>query len=151
MTYSLADLLRIYLGSNGAETKGLYEEMERVGDIGRIATHLFRAHKNSSRAKDYRGCGRSAAYRTKDWSIGSLSHLLGTHAGALGLQWGWGIDSAQGYHRDVFYIDLPAGQVSFHTAGRGEGPDYPGTWDGVRDQGATRICKWILSDVLGER
>ncbi len=63
-----------------------------------------------------------------------LSHgrrRLGTRACALGIVWGWGFDPDQPVHRLVVYIDLPSGQVSFHAAERGPGPDYPASWDGV--------------------
>ncbi|MBK1868239.1 hypothetical protein [Taklimakanibacter albus] len=144
----MADLLGIYVGSDGAATKALYDTLDRLGPKGQIATHLFRAHKNSSKAKEYRRHGRSAAYATKDWAITSLTNLLTMHGHQLGLNWGWGVDLKQEFHRDVFYLDLPTGQVSFHTVGRGKGPDYPGTWDGVREQGSMRICKWVLNDVF---
>ena len=39
--------------------------------------------------------------------------------------------------------DLPTGQVSFHTAARGGGPEYAGDWDGVRDVAPMRIARWI--------
>jgi hypothetical protein len=52
---------------------------------------------------------------------------------------------AQEFHQWVLYVDLPTGQVSFHTAARGVGPDYPGKWDGVRGTGAIRIIKWASS------
>ena len=45
---------------------------------------------------------------------------------------GWGRDEAQTFNKWVLYVDLPEGQVSFHSPERYEGPDYPGQWDGRR-------------------
>lgn len=147
MTFS--DLLAIYEGSNGEATKALYAELEPIGPIGLIATNLFRAHKASARAKVYRGgergrgSYRSMAYDRKEWSLGNLQDVLTRYGTELGIAWGWKEDPAQEFHRWVLYVDLPTGQVSFHTAHQGSGPDYSGAWDGVRDQGPTRICMFI--------
>lgn len=66
------------------------------------------------------------------------------HLAELGeLGWGWKQDPAQEFHNWVLYVDLPNGQVSFHTAARGEGPDYAGDWDRVRDMSPTRICRFV--------
>lgn len=43
----------------------------------------------------------------------------------------------------IVYFELPSGQVSFHSDTRGEGPDYGGSWDGVKDVGAARIQEAI--------
>jgi hypothetical protein len=65
------------------------------------------------------------------------------------LLWGWQIDqAAQGPHRWVLYIDLPGrGQVSFHSAERGEGPDYLSAWDGAIGASAARI-QYFAADVI---
>lgn len=52
---ALVDVVRIYDGSDGDATKALYERLAKLGAIGEIALNLFRAHKNSARAKVYRG------------------------------------------------------------------------------------------------
>lgn len=138
------EVVRIYQGSDGDATLALYAALEQRGDIGRIAVNLFRAQKNSARAKVYRGGGyKGKAYDRKQWAMGNLAAILEQHAAAAGLRWGWGTDPKQPYHNQVLYIDLPTGQVSFHTDQRGAGPDYPGTWDGVRDMAAERICRWV--------
>lgn len=146
----------IYAGSNGDETKALYALLQTRGVRGAVAMNLFRAQKCSARAKVYRGGipGRGSysgmAYERKDWSLRELVKILTAHAGELDLRWGWQEDTAQVYHRWVLYVDLPSGQVSFHTAGRGDGPEYPGRWDGVRDVSPTRIIQWCEA-VLADR
>lgn len=138
------DLMQVYAGSNGEATKALYHRLAPLGPAGHVAMNLFRAHKASSRAKVYRGRGyRGAAYDRKQWSIDNATAILGEHAVKLGIRWGWKVDPKQAYHRWVIYVDLPTGQVSFHTSERGIGPDYLGEWDGCRDQGPTRICQYV--------
>jgi len=150
MTYTAADVRRIYLGSNGEATRALYAYLESIGPMGHIAVNLFRACKASERAKVYRGGGyKGAAYDRKQWSIDNVVRVLDLErAGeALGIRWGWGVDAALKErgdpHHFVLYVDLPTGQVSFHTAHRASGPDYPDAWDGVRQQSAARICDWV--------
>jgi hypothetical protein len=146
---NLAEILRIYEGSNGAETTGLYLRLEeQLGQIGGLAVNLFRAQKASERAKKYRGGNghgsyRAQAYERKQWALDNLCAALSDHAAEAGVAWGWGEDSKQPVHKAVLYIDLPTGQVSFHTSDRGEGPSYPGQWDGIRDASAVRILRWI--------
>ncbi len=148
MTADLADILRVYMGSDGEATRALYRRLESLGPAGVVATNLFRACKCSERAKVYRGGGyRGAAYDRKQWSMDNLARALSEHGEALGIApgtgWGWGEDAAQPHHRWVLYVEIPTGQVSFHTAARGDGPAYAKPWDGIRIQGPTRICKWV--------
>lgn len=146
---TLIEVYNVYNGSDGDATKALFARLEQLGPIGAIALNLFRAHKNSARAKVYRGGIRGQgsfkgmAYDRKDWAMRNLQNALTDHAAALGIGWGWALDEAQAYHRWVLYVDMPAGQISFHTLHRGAGPDYAGKWDGERDAGAGRICRWI--------
>lgn len=150
MSRSLADVLAIYEGSSGDATKALYVDLEKLGPAGIVAVNVFRASKTSGRAKVYRGRRyKGAAYDTKQWSIENLVKVLNEHASSLGIRWGWKIDPSQEFHKWVFYIDLPLmrGQLSFHTAERGDGPDYPGQWDGIRNVGPQRICRWV-TDLL---
>lgn len=150
----LRDVLDVYHGSDGEATKALYAQLEALGPAGVVAVNLFRACKTSERAKKYRGGDkngsyRSQAYATKEWSIGNLAKELVANAPALGLTWGWGIDEMlqrrEDPHHHVLYVKLPTGQVSFHTSTRGDGPDYPGQWDGVRHASSDRICRWVFS------
>lgn len=154
---TLADVMRIYEGSDGNATVDLYVRLDKLGPTGKIATNLFRAQKSSSRAKVYRGGIRGQgsfsgmSYDRKNWAMENLAKILAEHGEACGVRWGWGIDDKALMHRHVLYIDLPTGaQVSFHAAGRGEGPDYPGQWDGINDASAQRICSWI-ANLLAER
>lgn len=152
MTLALIDILEIYQGSDGVATKALYEKLERLGPIGAVAVNVFRANKASARAKVYRGKGyKSMAYDRKSWSINNLTKVLTEHAARFGIGWGWKEDSKQVVHRWVFYIDLPTGQVSFHSEYRGDGPDYPGEWDGVRAASPSRICGWIANLLIEQK
>lgn len=141
---TLADVMKIYDGSDGQATGALYARLEQLGPAGAIAVNLFRAQKASARAKVYRGGGyRGKAYDKKQWSMDNVAAILEQHSQACGLRWGWGVDQLQDFHKIVLYVDLPTGQVSFHTAQRGAGPDYPAEWDRVREASAGRICSWI--------
>lgn len=147
----LSYVLGVYGGPNGEATKALYERLEKLGPIGLVALNLFRAQKNSERAKAYRGRGyKGAAYDRKQWAMGNLDEALVGHADALGLRWGWGNDPGQAFHCCVLYVELPTGQVSFHTNIRGSGPDYPGEWDGVRGKSAERICRFVAQLLAAE-
>lgn len=128
------NVIQIFEGSDGDLTKRLYAELESIGPVGQVAMNLFRAQKASTRAKVYRGGnlrGRYSdqAYAKKQWSMDNLCAILSLHADGLGIVWGWGQDLKQTYHNQVLYVELPNGQVSFHTSERGQGPDYGGTWD----------------------
>ena len=136
----------IYEASDGTATKALFARLKARGTGGQLAIELFQACKSSERAKVYRGgvrgrgSFRSMAYdRTQD-AMDSLCDVL---AQAESFKWGWGIDGKQPVHRHVLYVDLPTGQVSFHTDMRGSGPDYDKDWDGQPGQSADRICRWI--------
>lgn len=151
MTLSaLAEVSLIYTGSDGEATRTLYQRLEPLGPIGIVATNLFRAVKSSMRAKDYRGGRhRRAAYDRKGWAMDNLCAVLAEHAHAAGVvAWGWQVDQAQAFHRHVLYIDLPTGQVSFHTAERGAGPDYPGAWDGSKAS-PERIVRFVAQVIDG--
>ena len=130
---------QIYNGSDGAATRRFYGELRKRGDLGRVALNLFRAQKCSKRAKKYgpyAGVGddsfRDLAYQRKAFSLQELVAVLGEHGDKLGISFGWGRDEAQPFNKWVLYVDLPLGQVSFHSPTRFAGPDYPGIWDGKR-------------------
>jgi hypothetical protein len=143
MSETLADVIRVYQGSNGDATQALYARLAALGPIGDVAVNLFRAQKSSERAKVYRGGGyRGKAYDRKQWSMDNLCAALTEHAPALGVTWGWGLDKGTPVYEHVLYVDLPTGQVSFHTATRGIGPNYPGEWDGVPGHSPDRILRW---------
>jgi hypothetical protein len=136
-----------YHGSDGAATRRTLRALEARGQPGRIAAALFRAQKTSARAKRYRGGPEGGAatytelaYRNKGAALEALCRLLA--ADPAGLTWGWGIDGATDFAPHVLYLDLPDGQVSFHSTDRFTGPAYVGAWDGVRDASAPRILAW---------
>lgn len=146
----LADVFRIYQGSDGEATKALYARLEKLGPKGIVAVNLFRACKASERAKVYRRGYKSVAYEKKQWSMDNLCKALREHAVFLGMPWGWGLDPKQEFHRHVLYIELPTGQVSFHTAVQGDGPIYGKEWDGVRNAAPQRICTWVAQVLAKE-
>ena len=140
----------IYDGSDAEATKALYARLEQLGPAGVIARDLFRAQKASARAKVYRGGNskgrfRAQAYDKKDWSIGNLCAALEQHAAALGIAWGWKEDPAQSFHCWVLYVELPTGQVSFHSAAPKSDQRFTGDWDGVRHASASRILLYTAS------
>jgi hypothetical protein len=144
-----AQVLAVYTGSDGDATKALYARLGAFGPAGAIAVELFRTQKASARAKVYRGGERGRgsyrrmAYDRKGWAMDNLVAALGEHGHRLGIGWGWGEDPARDPHRHVLYVDLPTGQVSFHSAARRSGPDYAKSWDGQRGAVPSRICRWI--------
>jgi hypothetical protein len=156
MTAVAFDARAVYLGSDGQLTTAFYAKLQSIGPMGEIGLNLFRAQKNSERAKVYRGGIRGQgsykgmAYDRKNWSMGKLCEALGAHGDALSISWGWKQDPAQPYFPWVLYVDLPRyGQVSFHSDRRGFGPDYPGDWDQMRGASVTRIidfCSAILRE-----
>jgi len=148
----LARVMRVYEGSDGDATVALYAELGPLGPVGVVAVNVFRAQKASERAKRYRGgrggrSYRSQAYEKKQWSMENLAKALLEHAGVLGIRWGWAVDQVsdalESPHRHVLYVDLPTGQISWHTASRSVGPDYPLAWDGARGTAPARICAWV--------
>lgn len=146
----VVEISQVYNGRDGDATKRLYAELEKCGPAGVVAVNLLRASKTSEAAKRYRGGDkhgsyRSQAYSRKQWSMENLARELTAHAEALGITWGWAQDPKQEYHSWVLYIELPMGQVSFHTGARGVGPDYAKPWDGMRGVSGTRIISWAAT------
>lgn len=138
---------RIFAGSDAAETKWYYGLLAKSGAVGEIAVCLFRAQKCSSRAKKYRGgirgvgSFRSLSYGRKSWSISELCQKLAAHP-ECGITFGWKKEGdGQIVPEWIIYVDLPEGQVSFHSTQRYEGPDYPGEWDRQR-KSEERILKF---------
>lgn len=148
MSDVLIEVMQVYQGSDGELTMALYKRLEALGPAGIVATNLFRACKNSERATKYRGgvrgqgSYRKIAYERKQWAMENLCTVLAKHGESLGIRWGWGVDREQARHDSVLYVEAPTGQVSFHTDGRGRGPEYPGVWDEVTGQSAERICRY---------
>lgn len=143
--------IEVYHTSNGDLTRSYYKELSSVGPIGIVAMNLFRAQKCSVRAKKYTKRSWTAdAYQRKQYSIDELCKVLLEHGPALSITFGWKPDLAVVFggfdgptkHSWVFYVDLPCGQVSFHTPERGEGPDYPGDWDGIKGASEVRVIEF---------
>jgi hypothetical protein len=75
--------------------------------------------------------------------MGNLCKALADHGEATGIsRWGWEFDDRAKGYENVLYVELPTGQVSFHSPARGAGPDYEGDWDGVKGASAGRIVQW---------
>jgi hypothetical protein len=131
--HSAAD---VYVGSNGDVTRAYYAELEKRGPLGMVAMNLFRAQKCSARAKLYRRrAHKGEAYDRKNWSMGLLCGQLALYGGSKHcadplINYGWKQDPGTPGYEWVLYVDLPQGQVSFHAASRGAGPDYADEWCG---------------------
>lgn len=137
-------IMGVYRGSDGTATAELYRRLGELGDAGVVAVNLFRACKSSERAKVYtRGRFVGAAYDRKEFSLDNLTRILSERGHRLGLTWGWARDAnAQHAHPWVLYVDVPTGQVSFHTGMRGAGPGYDKPWDRQVGTAPARICSW---------
>lgn len=134
----------VYKSSDGAMTKQLYALLAKRGAAGEVAVELFRAQKCSERAKKYRGGIRGVgsfkamAYERKGWALHNLCTTLLTGAAGsrieraveLNISFGWKEDPRESFARWVLYVELPNGQVSFHSPVRHDGPDFKGEWDG---------------------
>ena len=154
--------IEVFAQSNGELTKRYYVELEKRGSLGLIAVNLFRAQKTSTRAKLYRGRRyKDAAYDTKTWSMQNLVKILADRwpelwrenieSGADRPTYGWKEDPETLFGERaswVLYVDLPQGQVSFHSPTRLDGPDYVGEWDGQR-KSAERILAFCDSVYAG--
>lgn len=134
------DSLTVFEGSDGKLTMQYYAELMQRGPIGEVAMNLFRAQKCSERAKVYRGGLRGKgkfkdlAYERKTWSMDNLCKILAARAEELGITYGWKQDRNVLFNQQsswVLYIDIPTGQVSFHSPSRGKGPAYESDWDGI--------------------
>ena len=141
--------LSIYANSDGEATKVMYARLQTLGPLGEIALQLFRAQKCSERAKAYRGKYKGMAYDRKNFSLQELCRALGRYGDALGLAWGWKCDAKTIGYEWVLYIELPQGQVSFHSAVRYDGQDFVGDWDGVRGVSPERIVAFTQAALDG--
>lgn len=142
-----------YYGSDAAFTRKTLKQLEQSGYEGQVAALLLRIQKASSRAKKYRGDARGYAYGRKGQSVETLCRLLGKWP----LPWGWGWDKGSDFVPEhVIYIELPNGQVSFHSPDRFAGPDYANEWDGhsASEDRIIRFCEHLLrgegSEILTE-
>lgn len=136
----------IFDGNNGDATKAYYLDLNARGPAGELAVALFRAQKRSTAAKRYRrGKFRHAAYDVKNWSLTEICRVLVAHGAALCVTWGWGRDEGTPGYEWVLYVDLPNGQMSFHSAERFAGPDYPGQWDRqhLSEERIIAFCDWV--------
>lgn len=134
----------VFAGSDAEKTRELYAKLEALGPSGVLAANLLRAQKCSTRAKDYRRRHKGDAYGRKQWSIGNACAVLEVNPSLL-VAWGWREDAQFEHFPWVVYFDLPTGQVSFHSPTRGNGPEYPHEWDGVRDASSGRVVRFAES------
>lgn len=148
---TLDEIVAVYQGRDAERTRALYALLVTKPPRGLVGVNVLRAARTSEMAKGYKS-GKSArkAYDTKDWAIGELCAALTANPGVIP-SWGWGRDPKAVGFEDVFYLDLPgAGQISFHNSHRRVGPDYPGSWDGVKNETTRRVCRWVEA-ILNDR
>jgi hypothetical protein len=150
------DASQIYFGSNGGASRSFCSKLEKLGPLGRIAAQLFRVQKASTRAKAYRGgirrsdgqhyAYRDMAYDRKDECIEQLCWLL--EHDACGMKWGWERDEKQYQAKNVLYVELPVGQVSFHCISRYGGKDFVGEWDGMNlsQERVIEFCQRVFNE-----
>lgn len=123
---------QIFEQRNGEVTKVYYACLCACGLAGELAVALFRAQKRSEAAKSYRrGSSRRASYEVKNWSLGEVCRIL-LQPSAPAFSWGWKHDPETPGYEWILYVELPSGQVSFHSADRLSGPDYRGEYDGQK-------------------
>ena len=145
------DVLRAYQGSDGTLTRRVTQALRGQGPSGELASWLFTAQKASERAKLYGGTKwRGVAYKRKAWALSKLCTFLQEHPdlavdGEVPLVWGWGRDALNRRVPFVLYLDLPTGQVSFHSTARYSGPDYDGQWDRVPQASPGRVVSFAAS------
>ena len=132
-----SEATRVFHQNDGKVTTAYYERLNAKGWPGQLGVALFRAQKRSTAAKAYRG-GRykRAAYDVKNWSLSEICRILAATPNPPA--WGWKEDPATPGYEQVLYVELPQGQVSFHSAVRIVGPDFTGVWDGAH-KSAERI------------
>ena len=129
-----SDVWKTYCASDRGATRRLLASLRGAGPKGRIAAGLLKAMKASSRAKKYRGGYRhdngdvtefsKYSYRRKQAGLKEV--CLQLELDPCGMTWGWGTDSKNAEAPHVLYIDLPQGQVAFHSTKRYAGPNYSG-------------------------
>ena len=150
---------KVYHGSDGGVTRSFCCRLKKCGHVGQLAAALFMAQKYSSRAKTYQDGidlpdGRKASftdltYQKKNKHLEALCRLLSTDS--CGFAWGWGKNPRQRYASYVLYVELPQGQVSFHSPTRIPGPEFPGVWDG-QHANAERViafCDALMDWAMG--
>ncbi|HEV7521421.1 MAG TPA: hypothetical protein VGP89_10010, partial [Candidatus Angelobacter sp.] len=106
-----------------------------------------------ARAKLYqRRAHKGEAYNRKNWSLGLLCTYIALYGGRKAcaeplINYGWKQDPDTPGFEWVLYVDLPQGQVSFHAATRGAGPDYQGEWCGehLSAERIVEFCDAVMS------
>jgi hypothetical protein len=147
----------VLASSQSADARALKKRLTQHGPEGTLAYLLFSAYKASSRAKVYRGSVktnrgklsyRGLSYSRKGNVLKKLAQFLCEHS-SLVLGWGWGIDP-EGWFQNILYIDLPEGQVSFHSRERYGGRDYTSQWDGQQksEERILAFCDRKLNEPL---
>jgi hypothetical protein len=142
--------LEVFEGSDAAQTKALYAKLESLGPLGLVALNLFRAQKCSARAELYRGGSlKDLANDRKVWALRNLNSSLLKYSKELRIPWGWRRDFNKKSLPWMLYVDLPQGQVSFHSTERYSGPDYFKGWDGLH-KSPERIIAFCSEVLAGE-
>lgn len=149
----------VYTGNDGELTKRYYALLKLSGPVGDVAVNLFRAQKCSSRAKKYRGgirgrgSFRGMAYERKEWALRELCKFLAAHPELFAFGWKRDPKMERFGPEWVLYVDLPEGQVSFHSPARFDGQDYAGEWDGLHasESRILAFCDRVTRERLEQR
>ena len=88
---------------------------------------------------------RDLSYQRKDKKIQELAQFLENNKGLVA-RWGWGKDLESEGPKNILYVDLREGQVSFHSWKRYSGDNYPGKWDrqGISEHRILAFCDRLL-------
>jgi hypothetical protein len=143
------------LESRAWYTRWILRQLTACGPLGQVAAELVRIQKAGTQAGVYRGTAasgnsfRELALRRKREHLLKLVGLLGSMRPAP--SWGWANDPLQPQARWVLCLDLPTGQVSFHSSERFEGPDYTRRRESdvsPREHRILAFCDALLSGTL---
>lgn len=134
---------------DAAVTVQYQDGLLKRGLCGQLAFGLFRAQKNSVKAKGYvRGVWRRGAYEVKNESIDYVDTLLQKHGEALKIKWGWKKDKECTNYEHVLYVDVfKFGQASFHASRPSSDKRYEGEWSGIKNTGfvIANFCDWVMT------
>lgn len=144
----LRHLLSAQEASDRAKSRAANGKHRREFRAGAYGEHNYRTSRDA----------RERDYSEKEEHLTKACELLAT--GQFDVPWGWGLDTLPRTVRSddydywhygplptktmaVLYVQLPTGQVSFHSAHVGRGPKYRDGWDGEQGMSLLRITKAI--------